>query len=97
MPAVSTGFSLDEIIEISCDLDAVYVQPVSQQPRPPTQIHEEPHAPADTDVEMNTVHGGSGELYIPRRVGLGELVPLGGGRHACPATRAVYQATGQDR
>nr|TKW36194.1 hypothetical protein SEVIR_2G424600v2 [Setaria viridis] len=78
MPAVSTGLSLDEIIEISCDLDAVDVQPVSQQPRPPTQIHEEPHAPADTDVEMNTVHGVSGELYIPRRVGLGELVPLGG-------------------
>ncbi|RLN33878.1 germinal-center associated nuclear protein isoform X2 [Panicum miliaceum] len=75
MPAVSTGLSLDEIIEICCDLDAVDAQPASQQPRPPTQIHEEPHAPADTNSETNMVHGISDEMYIPRRVEPGELVP----------------------
>ncbi|KAG2647190.1 SAC3 family protein B-like isoform X2 [Panicum virgatum] len=76
MPAVSTGLSLDEIIEINCDFDGVDAQPASQQPRPPTQIHEEPHAPADTNSETNMVHGISDEMYIPRRVELGELVPL---------------------
>ncbi|RLM86839.1 germinal-center associated nuclear protein isoform X2 [Panicum miliaceum] len=76
MPAVSTGLSLDEIIEISCDLDAVDAQPASEQPRPPIQIHEEPHAPADTNSETNMVHGISDEMHIPRRIESGELVPL---------------------
>ncbi|CAN6176436.1 unnamed protein product [Urochloa humidicola] len=76
MPAVSTGLSLDEIIEISCDLDAVDARPASQQSLPSTQIREEPHALADANGEMNTVHGVSGEMYIPRRVELGDLVPV---------------------
>jgi hypothetical protein len=43
MPAVSTGITLDEIIEISCDLDAVDAQPVTPlPPRLPAQVHEEP-------------------------------------------------------
>jgi len=77
MPDVSTGLSLDEIIEISCDLDGVNAQPASQQPRPPTQIHEEPQAPADTNSEINMMHSIREEMYIPRRVESGELVPLG--------------------
>jgi len=76
MPAVSTGISLDEIIEISCDLDAVDAQPVTPlPPRLPAQVHEEPQAPTDTNDMANGAHGVD-EMHIPRRVELGELVPL---------------------
>ncbi|XP_066398182.1 SAC3 family protein B-like isoform X2 [Miscanthus floridulus] len=78
MPAVSTGITLDEIIEISCDLDAVDAQPVTPlPPQLPAQVHEEPQAPTDTNGVSNGAHG-VGEMYIPRRVELGELVPLEG-------------------
>ncbi|CAL5061323.1 unnamed protein product [Urochloa decumbens] len=89
MPSLSNGLSLDEIIEISCDLDAVDAQPASQQSLgvvdaqpasqqslPSAQMHEEPHAPANTNGDMNTTDGVSGEMYIPRRVELRELVPV---------------------
>lgn len=76
MPAVSTGITLDEIIEISCDLDAVDAQPVTPlPPRLPAQVHEEPQAPTDTNGVANGAHGVD-EMYIPRRVELGELVAL---------------------
>lgn len=71
MPAVSTGITLDEIIEISCDLDAVDAQPVTLAPRLPVHVHEEPQALADN----NGVHGVD-EMYIPRRVELGEVMPI---------------------
>ena len=71
MPAVSTGITLDEIIEISCDLDAVDAQPVTLPPRLPVHVHEEPQALADN----NGVHGVD-EMYIPRRVELGEVMPI---------------------
>nr|CAB3455156.1 unnamed protein product [Digitaria exilis] len=85
MPTVSSGLSLDEIIEVSCDLDDDHAEPASQQPRPPTWIHEEPHAPAsigeephapaNTNGETNMVHGVS-EMYMPRRIESRELLPL---------------------
>jgi hypothetical protein len=76
MPAVSTGITLDEIIEISCDLDAVDAQPVTPlPPRLPAQVHEEPQTPTDTNGVANGAHGVD-EMYIPRRVELGELVAL---------------------
>ncbi|KAL5677062.1 hypothetical protein ACJX0J_013193, partial [Zea mays] len=53
MPAVSTDITLDEIIEISCDLDVVDAQPVTLPPRLPVHVHEEPQALADN----NGVHG----------------------------------------
>ncbi|XP_062186586.1 SAC3 family protein B isoform X2 [Phragmites australis] len=77
MPAVSTSLPLDEIIEISCDLDAVNAPPVkSLPPRLPAQVSEGPQPPADVNGEVNGVHAVNDEMYIPRRVDLRELVPL---------------------
>ncbi|TVU37512.1 hypothetical protein EJB05_10828, partial [Eragrostis curvula] len=78
MPAVSTGLCLDEVIEISCDLNENDVHPVSPlPPRLPTQVHEEPQAPADSNGEVNEVHGLiNGKMCIPRRVDLSEFMPL---------------------
>jgi hypothetical protein len=59
MPAVSTDITLDEIIDISCDLDVVDAQPVTLPPRLPVHVHEEPQALADN----NGVHGVD-EMYI---------------------------------
>uniref|UniRef100_A0A0A9CKL8 Uncharacterized protein n=1 Tax=Arundo donax TaxID=35708 RepID=A0A0A9CKL8_ARUDO len=73
---VSTSLPLDEIIEISCDLDVVDATPAKPlPPRLPTQVHEEPQAPADTNGEADGVHRVNDEMYIPRRVDLRELVP----------------------
>ncbi|ONM60171.1 Putative peptidase C48 domain family protein [Zea mays] len=71
MPAVSTGITLDEIIEISCDLNVVDAQPVTLPPRLPVHVHEEPQALADTNGVL-----GVDEMYIPRRVELGEVMPI---------------------
>ncbi|AQL03353.1 SAC3 family protein B [Zea mays] len=71
MPAISTGITLDEIIEISCDLDVVDVQPITLPPRLHVHVHEEPQAVTDN----NGVHGVD-EMYIPRRVELGEVMPI---------------------
>uniref|UniRef100_A0A0A9F5L8 Uncharacterized protein n=1 Tax=Arundo donax TaxID=35708 RepID=A0A0A9F5L8_ARUDO len=77
MPTVSTSLPLDEIIEISCHLDAVnapLVKPLP--PRLPTQVREEPQAPVDTNGEANGMHRVGDEMYIPKRVDPRELVPL---------------------
>jgi nuclear mRNA export protein SAC3 len=76
MPTVSTGLSLDEVIEISCDPD---VRPASPLLPPlPNQVYEEPQAPADTSGEVNGVNGGVGndKMYVPRRVDLSEFMSL---------------------
>ncbi|KAG8079518.1 hypothetical protein GUJ93_ZPchr0007g3195 [Zizania palustris] len=77
-PHLSTGLSLDEIIEISCDLDAVSVPPVKPiPPQLPTQVHEEPQPPAGTNGEVNGVHGVVGDTHMPRRPEIKELVSIG--------------------
>ncbi|KAL6841790.1 hypothetical protein ACP4OV_028302 [Aristida adscensionis] len=77
MPTVSGSLPLDEIIEISCDLDVVGAPSVKPlPPRAPPQIHEEPEVPADANGEVHAVHGVNGGMHIPRRVDLRELVPL---------------------
>lgn len=77
MPAVPTGLPLDEIIEISCDLDSVNPPPAKPlPPRLPTQVRDEPQPPADFNGEVNGVHGVADDMHVPRRVELRELVPL---------------------
>ncbi|KAL6657087.1 hypothetical protein ACP70R_004867 [Stipagrostis hirtigluma subsp. patula] len=77
MFTVSASLPLDEIIEISCDLDAVSAPPVRPlPPRLPTLVHEEPQSSSDVNGEVNGVLGVNDQMYIPRRVDLGKLVPL---------------------
>ncbi|KAL5198942.1 hypothetical protein ABZP36_002454 [Zizania latifolia] len=77
-PHVSTGLSLDEIIEISCDLDAVSAPPAKPMPpQLPTQVCEEPQPPAGTNGEVNGVHGVVGDMHMPRRPEIKELVSVG--------------------
>ncbi|XP_048555029.1 SAC3 family protein B isoform X2 [Triticum urartu] len=78
MPAVPSGLSLDEIIEVSCDLDSD--SPPLRPPSPPlpTPACDEPQALAHIDGEVNPMHGATYDDThdAPRRVELRDLVPL---------------------
>ncbi|EEC82550.1 hypothetical protein OsI_27093 [Oryza sativa Indica Group] len=73
-PSVSSRLSLDEIIEISCDLDAVSAPPPAKPlpPQPPTQVHYEPQPPGG----VNGVLGAGDGVRMPRRPELRELVSI---------------------
>lgn len=77
MPDVSSGLSLDEIIEVSCDLDAFSVPPVRSPPlQPATPVREEPQPPARINGDVNLVDGATVDMSnIPRRVEPRDLVP----------------------
>ncbi|XP_040381700.1 SAC3 family protein B isoform X2 [Oryza brachyantha] len=80
-PSVSSGLSLDEIIEISCDLDAVSVPPAKPlPPQLPTQLLHEPQPPAATNGGVNGVGvlgaGDGMRMRMPRRPELKDLVPM---------------------
>uniref|UniRef100_A0A0E0EF78 PCI domain-containing protein n=1 Tax=Oryza meridionalis TaxID=40149 RepID=A0A0E0EF78_9ORYZ len=73
-PSVSSRLSLDEIIEISCDLDAVSALPPAKPlpPQPPTQVRYEPQPPGG----VNGVLGAGDGVRMPRRTELRDLVPI---------------------
>jgi hypothetical protein len=77
MPVVPSGLSLDEMIEVSCDLDSFDAPPM-RPPHLPAPIREEPHVPAHINGEViNPVHRSTDDdmRNIPRRVELRDLVP----------------------
>ncbi|KAM3383835.1 hypothetical protein ACQJBY_008473 [Aegilops geniculata] len=79
MPAVPSGLSLDEIIEVSCDLDSDSPPPLRPPPPPlPTPAYDEPQALAHINGEVSPVHGATDDNThdAPKRVELRDLVPL---------------------
>uniref|UniRef100_A0A0D9X274 PCI domain-containing protein n=1 Tax=Leersia perrieri TaxID=77586 RepID=A0A0D9X274_9ORYZ len=78
-PSVSSGLPLDEIIEISCNLDAVSAPPAQPlPPQLPTQILHEPQPPLETNGGVNGVLGGADgdDTPMPRRLELKDLVSM---------------------